>query len=72
MADLLRRYKGNHQLAAAAYNAGVAAVSKYGGVPPYAETRAYVAKVDALFRLYQTALQKPASGRPPANVRLAE
>ena len=59
LADLLRRYKGNHQLAAAAYNAGVGAVSKYGGVPPYAETQAYVAKVDKLFQLYQAALTRP-------------
>ncbi|MEO8162057.1 MAG: lytic transglycosylase domain-containing protein, partial [Arenimonas sp.] len=41
LSDLLRRYKGDRQLAAAAYNAGIGAVAKYGGVPPYAETRAY-------------------------------
>jgi len=70
LSELLRRYKGNHQLAAAAYNAGVGAVSKYGGVPPYAETQAYVAKVDALYQLYQAAL-RPATATP-ANVRLAE
>ena len=70
LADLLHRYKGDHQLAAAAYNAGVGAVAKYGGVPPYAETQAYVAKVDALFRLYQAAL-RPATATP-ASVRLAE
>ena len=70
LSDLLRRYKGDHQLAAAAYNAGVAAVSKYGGVPPYAETQAYVAKVDKLFHLYKAAL-RPASATP-ASVRLAE
>jgi len=70
LADLLRRYKGDHQLAAAAYNAGVGAVSKYGGVPPYAETQAYVDKVDKLFHLYQAAL-RPATATP-ASVRLAE
>jgi soluble lytic murein transglycosylase-like protein len=70
MADLLQRYKGNHDLAAAAYNAGVAAVSKYGGVPPYAETQAYVDKVDKLYHLYQAALRP--SGAPPSNVRLSE
>jgi hypothetical protein len=70
LAELLHRYKGDHQLAAAAYNAGVAAVTKYGGVPPYAETQAYVAKVDALYHLYQVALRPAAP--PPSNVRLSE
>src|SRR5918993_588862 len=49
---LLRRYKGDRQLAAAAYNAGIGTVARYGSVPPYAETQTYVAKVDALFALY--------------------
>lgn len=53
---LLRRFKGDKTLAAAAYNAGTGAVSKYRGVPPYAETELYVAKVDALFELYRDAL----------------
>src|SRR4249919_1225842 len=56
LSDLLHRYKGNRQLAAAAYNAGVGAVSRYGGVPPYAETQAYVDKVQALHARYRTAL----------------
>lgn len=42
---LMDRYQGNTSLALAAYNAGVDAVARYGGVPPYAETRAYVARI---------------------------
>ncbi len=45
LAALLKQYDGDIILTLAAYNAGPDAVRKYGGVPPYPETRAYVAAV---------------------------
>lgn len=43
--DLLVHYRGDAVLALAAYNAGPGAVLKFGGVPPYSETRRYVERV---------------------------
>jgi soluble lytic murein transglycosylase-like protein len=47
---LINQFEGDLRLALAAYNAGPAAVARYHGVPPYAETRAYVVKVMAQLR----------------------
>jgi len=56
LAQLLDEFDGDFELAAAAYNAGPTAVNKYGGVPPYDETREYVRRVKILYRRYQQAL----------------
>ncbi|MEO7431080.1 MAG: lytic transglycosylase domain-containing protein [Dokdonella sp.] len=54
--SLAMRYEGDLDLAAAAYNAGAGAVAQYSGVPPYAETQDYVAKVQLLHARYRTAM----------------
>ncbi|HEX19856.1 MAG TPA: lytic transglycosylase domain-containing protein [Acidiferrobacteraceae bacterium] len=53
---LLRRYKYNTRLVAAAYNAGERAVHRYRGVPPYRETRDYVRKVIKYRRIYRRSI----------------
>jgi soluble lytic murein transglycosylase-like protein len=46
--SLIESAKGDLSLALAAYNAGEAAVSKFGGVPPYRETQNYVSRILSL------------------------
>ncbi|MBV9081885.1 MAG: lytic transglycosylase domain-containing protein [Acidobacteriaceae bacterium] len=60
--QLLLRYHNDAALALAAYNAGPGAVSKYNGVPPYAETRQYILRV-----LREYAKQQIAEAKRTAN-----
>lgn len=50
---LIDRFDGELTLALAAYNAGEGAVEKYGGIPPYPETIAYIGKIRRLIHLDQ-------------------
>ena len=74
--ELLERYNFDLVKALAAYNAGPQRVEQYRGVPPFRETRAYVARIVHEYNLKKTAQekvarreeakQKQASTKPPA------
>ena len=49
LVDLIKLYDGDTKRVLAAYNAGQEAIKKYGGIPPYRETRNYIKKVMAAY-----------------------
>lgn len=49
LSEMLRKYNGNLHLALASYNAGPENVQKYGGVPPFDETKNYIKRVIGYF-----------------------
>jgi hypothetical protein len=67
---LLVRYHDNLALALAAYNAGPAAVDRYHGVPPYRETRLYVARIIRDFNTAVKASRLPAPS--PSSIAKAD
>src|SRR6267378_4928570 len=80
--ELLERYNFDLVKALAAYNAGPQRVEQYRGVPPFRETRAYVARIVHEYNLKKTAQekiarreeakQKQASTKPPAHARASK
>lgn len=54
---LLGRFDGNLELTLAAYNAGIKAVERFGGIPPFAETKEYVRRVLQSYDAYRSGVQ---------------
>ncbi|MCB1622319.1 MAG: lytic transglycosylase domain-containing protein [Thiothrix sp.] len=72
LAWLYRHFGGDWIKVIAAYNAGEGAVAKYGGVPPYKETREYVNRVLRFYQQYRppppdtiASTKQPAAPAPP-------
>ena len=68
--ELLMRYHENLAMALAAYTAGPAAVDRYHGIPPYHETRVYVARVIHEFNRLVLAGEAQARQRSAAKASL--
>ena len=66
LSSLLDRYHGDVAKALAAYNAGPKAVDRYHGVPPYSETRQYVARIIRDYNRKKLAAQKHSQKLPSA------
>jgi len=69
LTELLQRYNFDVIKALAAYNAGPLRVQQYGGVPPYQETRAYVARIVRDYNRKKIAERKAAAASTKNNRR---
>ncbi len=69
---LINLFHGDYAQAVAAYNAGEAAVTRYGGIPPYKETRNYVAEVARHLEVQRRSYTAPVSPVDPAPVAAAD
>ncbi len=69
LSELLQRYNFDVIKALAAYNAGPLRVQQYGGVPPYRETRAYVAEIVRDYNRKKIAQRKAAAAAAKNNQR---
>jgi soluble lytic murein transglycosylase-like protein len=69
---LIGLFHGDYARAVAAYNAGEAAVTKYGGVPPYKETQSYVAQVAKRLEVRRRAFIPATAAAPVAEAVTSE
>ncbi len=69
LSSLLDRYHGDVAKALAAYNAGPKAVDRYHGVPPYSETRQYVARIIRDYNRKKLSTQRHSQKLPTAKQR---
>jgi soluble lytic murein transglycosylase-like protein len=67
--DLVRLYGGKTPLVLAAYNAGQSAVRRYKGVPPYPETRSYIAGIMKTYKKPTVTTKNPTYMVKDANGR---
>jgi soluble lytic murein transglycosylase-like protein len=70
--ELLEKYNFDVAKALAAYNAGPHRVEQYRGVPPYYETRAYIARIIRDFNRQKLAENPALAGKKPASKRSAQ
>jgi soluble lytic murein transglycosylase-like protein len=60
--DLRKRYDGDLELALGAYHAGPGTIDRFGGLPPYRETHAYIGRVLKLYSDHRRDADATASG----------